>query len=46
MRLARCTRWLLVAFCAALISPAILIYSLPVAIGAGLDLVALVAHVL
>jgi hypothetical protein len=45
MRLARCARWL-IAFCAALISPTILIYGLPVAVGAGVDFVALVAHVL
>lgn len=45
MRLVRYTGWL-VAFCAALISPAILVYGLPLAIGAGVDLLAIAAHAL
>ena len=45
MRLAHYAGWL-VAFCAALISPAILIYGLPLAIGVGADLVEVVANVL
>ena len=45
MTLARCARWLVAVF-AALISPAILIYGPPLAIGAGADLVEVVATVL
>lgn len=36
----------LVAFCAALISPAILVYGLPLAIGAGADLLTVAANAL